>query len=137
MSPCAATATALPRQTMLVTVLFLSARAPHSLLILMAISLNFPQIFQSSSVNNMARTKVNPSDAVFPWSVPAESAPCCPCPSAMQQWGDRALHSHSPHSHHSGTDHSFSPSFSHCLKVSPFLNICVGGGGLYDPSQMY
>lgn len=88
---CAATAVALPRQTMLViVVIFLSACTPHSSLILMAISLNFPQIFQSSSVNNMARTKTNPSDGVFPWPVPVESAPCCLCPSAMQWWGDKA-----------------------------------------------
>lgn len=124
-SLCAATATALPRQTKLVVVVFLSACTAHSLFILMAISLNFPQIFQSSSVNNMARTKVSPSDGVFPWQVPAEPGPCCPCPSAMQQWGDKAC-IHLPLT--LTTEHSCSPSFSHCLKVSPFFNIWVGVG---------
>lgn len=75
------------KQSLSELLFFSSACTLHSLLILMAICLNFPQIFQSSSVNNMARTKVNPSDGVFPLPVPAESASGCLCPSKCNSGG--------------------------------------------------
>lgn len=62
-----AKAVALPRQTCLSRpIIFLSVHALPSLLILRALSLNFPQIFQSSSGNNMVRIKTNTPGGVFP-----------------------------------------------------------------------
>lgn len=82
----AATAVAPPRQTYLSQlIMFLSAHALPSLLILMALSLNFPQIFKSSSGNNMARIKTNTPGGVFPWPALEGSAPGCLGPSATEQ----------------------------------------------------
>lgn len=53
----AATAVAPPRQTCLSRFIFLSVHTLPSLLILKALGLNFPQIFQFSPGNNMARIK--------------------------------------------------------------------------------